>query len=539
MGKGLVVLVMASMSALTYMGANKIELDAATEKVRTDYIEQVLSRELAHSAFNLVVSRVTKDFTGYRSEDSDRAYGDGMYAFSASGDAQGPIVITAYGKVGGALHLIQAELTRTGVPILDAMTVDGPMASVTGQGSSFVISGLDKPANETDAEGGNGADGHAIRTVLASSSTAFSEAIDADQLLGLKGPSDVASGAPNVDLAVLQSAILENENLIVLEGNQRITGNKVFGSPEAPVVMRVAGNLTVRGTVEGYGVLLVEGSFSNSGTIRWEGLVLLSSNGGDHEFKGNVDLYGALVLRSTTQEEESGGYLDAGLIGGHFDVDVFDGTGNLQYHQHQYDDRFNVTGLNFLSTNCEVDGGLCWNRNVVEKNVDRVRVSILNTGEATGTFELQTTSGLEQGDLSSDVVREVAVADLESFSIGFNSACHMSGTSPGEVWADESSRHGQLRLTVHDFSPEESGQPAILMHELVLYRHSVDSLCNVDDHGSVDVQPISFYINGNVHIHSSASALRKLEGVLPVLQVPPPEIKMTTVRQNSARKSNP
>jgi len=262
---------------------------------------------------------------------------------------------------------------------------------------------------------------------------------------------DVIGGEPNVNLADLEAAIIAHEDLIVLEGNQRITGNEEFGSPEAPVIMRVTGNLTVRGSITGYGVLLVEGSLSNAGNVRWEGLVLLSSNGGDHEFKGTVDIYGALVMRSTTSEEETGGYEDAGLIGGHFDVDVFDGTGSLQYHQHQFDDRFDTSGINITSTNCEIDGGLCWQRNVVDAGIETVRMAISNTGSATGTFTIETTSSLEEANLEEDVIREITVSELQAFSIQFDSACHMSGTSPGDVWADQESRNGQLRLTVMIF----------------------------------------------------------------------------------------
>jgi len=59
------------------------------------------------------------------------------------------------------------------------------------------------------------------------------------------------------------------------------------------------------GTVTGYGVLLINGDLSIAhGTPRWEGLIFATGvhadrSGDGSEFKGTVDIYGALILSTT------------------------------------------------------------------------------------------------------------------------------------------------------------------------------------------------------------------------------------------------
>ena len=538
MGKGMLFLVLSTSFVLTQMKSGEIETEIAIEQVRTEYEENVLAREIAHSALNLVIAKTTQDFTGFRSDESGRIYRDGAYSFSAVGEAQGPITITAFGQVGSAVHQIQTTLARTGSPLLDATTFDGPVSSITANGSSFVISGLDSPANESDTEGGNGLDGHAIRTILPATAAAFSEEIDASQMVGINGAGDIVTGKADLDLDLLQESVLSHPDLVTLEGDQRITGNKMYGSPDNPILMHVNGDLTVRGSVSGHGVLIVSGSLSDAGSIHWKGLVILAHQGGDHEFKGNSEIFGALVIRSLTEDGETGGYDDAGLVGGQIDVDVFDSVGDLTYHEHQYDDKFDTAGIEILSADCEIDGGLCWDRNVVSTGLEEVRIVVENTEGVGGTYSFQTMSTFITGAISSGFTSEVNLVDVISLNMAFSSSCDLLGLSPGDVWADGAVRAGGLTVKIFDMTPEESGGEATILHEVVVYRHSDASSCSEIDSEEVEVQPISFYINGSVGIHKSYSALSSVIDLLPAIETTPPEITMGTVKQNSARMSN-
>ena len=538
MGKGVLMLVLGSVVILAQLNASEIETESATNIVLTEYQETVLARELAHSAFNLAVAQVTRQFSSYRDSIASQSYGSGAYSLSASGPSSGPVVISTFAEVGGALHRIDATMERTGDAMLDAITIDGPMSSITANGSSFLISGLDQPANDGDESGGGGPDGHAFRTVLESSQESILDAIDSDQLVGVDGEGDVVVGEANVDLDAIHDMAIVHPERLQLDGNQKIAGNKTFGSPESPVIMVVNGDLSIRGRATGYGILVVNGSVSIPGTFRWEGLVMVTDNGGDHELKGTVDIFGAMVLRSKTSIGESGGYPEAGIEGGHIDVDVWNSTQDLVYHEHQFDDKFLIDQIDYLSEGCAENGGLCWQQNIEEAGFSELRIELTNTSSIAGALRYETTNTLIERDVSFGLLEDVDVADLRDISIQFDNACGLTGHTPGDVWSAFEDRDGSLTLKVYDTSPEYSGGEALLIHETSIYRHSEASLCEDADDDLTEVNPMSFYINGNVEIHQSSSALQNVQGLLPDLEVEEVEISMTTVRENSARESS-
>ncbi len=534
MGKGILLMVLASSITLTVMRASEQQAMLESDALEGTYKTKVLARELAYSAFNLLVANTSRDFSNYRDVVSDQAYSDGAMAYAATGTAQGPITLIAYGRRGSAIHQVSATMVKSGDPILDAITFDGPFSSVRAIGNSFLISGLDVPANDDDEDGGDGPNGHAILTTLESAQEDLLSEIDASQLIGIDGYGDIATADPTIDLDSLQQSILNHPELITLEGDQRINGNNSFGSPENPVLLSVTGDLTITGTVTGYGVLLVDGSFFTPGTLRWEGLVLISSAGGESEFKGTIDIYGALVVRSLTTSGESGGYDDAGLSGGHFDVDVFDWSGQVSYHEHQYDDRFDVTSLDFLSDGCDSGGGLCWENNLAPMDTDRIRIELSSANYSDGYVVFHTQGSHLEGAIGNGFSRDIDPAPLLNFSVDFSEICDIYGSSPEVVQVDESSRSGVLTMKVYDIEPEDMGLEAQLLHEVSIYRHSDASSCFGSDEARIDVQPQSFYINGRVGIHKSASALNSIMDLLPSVESPPAEIKLMSMRQESS-----
>ena len=529
MGRGLLLIVLASSITLSNMNASEKETEFETQVVLSDYQEKVLSRELAHSALNVVVSRTSRDFRNYRDQVSDRAYGDGMFAYTAEGVPAGPVTVVSYGQVGDVIHQITAVLEKSGTANLDAITLDGPFESVTGSGSSFSISGIDGPLSGEEESSFFGANGHAIRTTIPEARDMFLSSMEAHQLEGIEGDGDVVTGDATIDLDALQDSILVHPSLTTLQGDQRFNGNDSFGSRENPVVMSVNGDVRVTGSVEGYGILLINGSLRANGTLNWEGIVMVVSDGGSTDLRGNVDVRGALIMRSHTAAGESGGYADAGLLGGHVDVSVLQALNTKIYHQHQYDDRFDVTTIDLLSPDCETDGGLCWGRNVDSSGVSNVHLALSGHGSIGGQLFLETSSTLIEADISDGLDMDVDPADLTALQFRFSTVCQINGSDPDEVDIDEVTRDGQLRLTVTDPANADS-----LLHEVVVYRHSSEASCSGDeDPGLVDVAPQEFYINGNVNIQRSAEALSNVSGLMPMIEPEPAEIRMTSMRHRS------
>lgn len=529
MGRGILLIVLASTITLSKMNASEKETEIETHVVLTDYQEKVLARELAHSALNVAVSKATRDFASYRAEVSDRAYGDGMYAWTASGDPSGPVTLEGFGQVGGVIHRIVAVLEKSGDPLLDAITLDGPFSSVTSSGTSFTISGIDAPLDDEDEESHIGSDGHAIRTTLSSAQDMFLGAIAADQLQGVEGSGDVVTGEPNIDLDALQDSVLAHPSLTTLQGDQKFKGNDSFGSRDNPVVMSVNGDVKVVGSVEGFGILLINGSLTTPGTLNWEGIIMVVSDGGSTDMRGNVEVRGALIMRSLTAEGETGGHDDAGLEGGHFDVGVLRAGNEKVYHEHQYDDRYDTTTLDLLSEGCDEDGGLCWETNVTGAGLSSVRIETIGHGTIGGDLYVETSATVVEGGISDGLDLTLDPSELNGFELRFTAICDINGSTPADVEADVATRDGQLSVRVMDPANSDS-----LLHEVVVYRHSSSSSCTGNrDNGIVDVAPQRFYVNGNVNIQRSTSALSNVSGLMPFLEPEPAEISMTSMRHHS------
>ena len=529
MGRGLLLIVLASSITISKMNASEKETEIETQIVLSDYQQKVLSRELAHSALNLVVANVSRDFRTYRDQISDRAYGDGMYAYTVEGDAAGPVTVVSYGQVGSVIHEITAILEKSGTPVLDAITLDGPFASVTGSGTSFSISGIDAPLAGEEESGFFGADGHAIRTTLPAARDMFLNNMAADQLQGVNGAGDVVAGESHTDLDALQDSILAHPALVTLQGDQRFKGSDDFGTREAPILMAVNGDVKITGSVEGFGILLINGSLITPGTLTWEGIIMVVSDGGSTDLRGNVDIRGALIMRSQTAAGESGGYADAGLLGGHIDVSVLQALNTKIYHEHQYDDKWDVATLDLLSEGCQTGGGLCWDTNVDSSRASTVHLAMSGTAAVGGQLYLEAGSTLIETNLSEGLSLDIDPAELTAFQFRFNGVCNVKGSDPETVDMDAISRDGMLRLQVTNPANADS-----LLHEVVVYRHSTAETCSGSaDPGLVDVAPQTFYINGDVNIQRSAEALSNVSSLMPMVEPQPAEIRMTSMRHRS------
>ena len=91
MGKGVLIFVMASSLSLgaMYMAGEENALESAATEA--DYKEEILARETATSAYNLVVGKVKRDFENYRASYSDLSYGKAKYEATYENQATGSV----------------------------------------------------------------------------------------------------------------------------------------------------------------------------------------------------------------------------------------------------------------------------------------------------------------------------------------------------------------------------------------------------------------------------------------------------------------
>jgi hypothetical protein len=78
-----------------------------------------------------------------------------------------------------------------------------------------------------------------------------------------------------------------------------------FGSPSNPVINFVNGDLTLKGDITGYGILVVTGTYTSSGTVGWRGPVLVVGQGRMVVSGGGNNEYDGAVLLAKTRDEDN------------------------------------------------------------------------------------------------------------------------------------------------------------------------------------------------------------------------------------------
>ncbi len=136
-----------------------------------------------------------------------------------------------------------------------------------------------------------------------------------DNVTGAGGTPSVQSTAGlDITVSEIADAYLALEH-VDLEGGTFSSGT--WGTSGSPAITQITGDAQIQGTVEGYGVLIVDGNLDVAGNFTFHGLVIAR---GDVEVQttGNVGIYGSLMI----DESE---ILDAG-----YELDVR-GNANIQY----------------------------------------------------------------------------------------------------------------------------------------------------------------------------------------------------------------
>lgn len=526
MGKGALMMVLAGIMAmsLAYVSKDESRYNSAIE--RADYEEKVLARETAQSAFNIIASKVINDFDNYRGSLTDKVITSGNYDISATEEVDGSVTVVAKGINGNHEYEITGSITLPTSTVLDALTVDAEL-DYTDMQNDYFITGINTNSDGSTPIGSNV---HAILTTSQATATLVANDMASDQVVGVDGNMDVIVDSPELDLAALGTAIFaySGSERIYYSGNYTKGDklqNETFGSSANPVVLIVNGKLDLKNST-GYGILYVTDKLKLEGSTVWHGLVFNIQNGGKFEMKNSAAVYGAVVLRSTGNGSNSGysgeDSEDAGLIGGHFDVDVFDIESDTKevYHEHQYDDKYDVTFVDLLSSGCK-HGGLCWDSLVDGYNNYRVEVSNEDYSGA-GTYILQTGSTVYSGTTADGFTLDLVDAeDLSQFSFNFVDLCNLMPSNPGNVQDDAGDRQGALTIKVFGFNGGSfNANNPYKVYELVVYHHvknGEEGLCSSNSEATefeVTGKAMEFKMKNTSAIIYSASALSPLSALI-------------------------
>lgn len=152
---------------------------------------------------------------------------------------------------------------------------------------------------------------------------------------------------------------------------------------------------------------------------------------------------------------------DAGLPGGHFDVDVYDrATSSELYHEHEFDDKFDVTYVDVAA-----DPKLLFHEIVPGDYPNSLRLEFMNAHHGSGSFVFEAAGGPQTGRTQDGFRTEFHPRDLRQLRVNFASLMDLRGTSPGTSQDDVADRDDAFSIRMFD------SVTGTLVYELVTYHH--------------------------------------------------------------------
>jgi hypothetical protein len=139
-----------------------------------------------------------------------------------------------------------------------ALTIASDQASGTFSADNFLISGGDEA--------------HGILTTTETARQGIINGLQSyqqDNITGMGSAPDVAAGTLDFDPAALIDSVLAHVDQTI-----PVNASGTFGSQDQPVVLHAEQGIQSSGTINGYGILLVDGPLYVSGNMDWTGLII-------------------------------------------------------------------------------------------------------------------------------------------------------------------------------------------------------------------------------------------------------------------------
>ncbi|MBI2997197.1 MAG: hypothetical protein HYY46_01860 [Deltaproteobacteria bacterium] len=223
-------------------------------------------------------------------------YSYSVTAINTAGGAQAILTSTAQGP-NNSQKVVTAYIAR-GNYGLGAVSLTGSLASTTEtsfSGTSFEINGTDQ-CGMASAVPGVAVTDPALQTEITNNTTSDG-GLASDQMnlvTGSGGSPSVLVVPPTTPTATqLADQFLALTHTDLAGGH--FSGNDSWGTSASPRITRINGNADISGTIDGYGVLIVDGALDISGNFTFNGLVIAR---GDIQVQinGNAGINGSLML---------------------------------------------------------------------------------------------------------------------------------------------------------------------------------------------------------------------------------------------------
>ena len=447
MGHYLLLLVAGlSIAGITYR-ATMATSDVQSTSSQASSEDLSLARSAAQSGFDVALGEMSRDLNA-RPAATNRTVSAGgtagTYTLTTTTNGTGTLEVVSRGRFRNQSHVIEAEVLEL-LPMGAGIVVHGKEAKIEIK-KGGTVSGHDMRAPSTGhLSGGPAPSRPAIGFTDAGVMTQVKnkDKIDAGSLAGAAEMSVIAPpGQAN------QIAIAVTESASALRYKDLKLDDETLGSPTAPVMVHVTKKAELKKGAVGYGVLVVDGDLKIEKGSRWEGLIIVRATDKKKrkvELKDDAHITGGLVLLGAEYETESDG--DAGFVGGHMDLDIFEGSGiplDRSYHQHEWDDKNDLTYLDFFTAPDLADSFDALHRGHSPKTY---RVEFMNVHNATGTYRIETGSSVWTGRIEDGLdLPSVDFKHLKAFRVDFDALCALRGSNPGRVKSDGVDRDGSFTV---------------------------------------------------------------------------------------------
>lgn len=310
MGRALLLSVaLTALGLITVNNSGRDGQSRASERIARDQ-RFVLAQQGAAGGMASALSRVTREFEGWRSGYPSTTTGDLSFEVTAEGPAMGPVRLNAIGTYGDARHRVETIVSRlTDGP--GALVIDADTASVAFSGTNWLVSGTDAAARtwlrtEPPDEGtGHGSTVRAIRTRTEGLATTLRDAVGGggNRVRGIGSSHDIET-ATSPELTALADEVGTIAQSLHTLSEPHVFSNYVsasgttLGSPTSPTAVHVRGDFTaLTGSFVGHGALLVEGDFRVGADFEWNGVIIVrGKNDTDVRMSGQASIYGGLYV---------------------------------------------------------------------------------------------------------------------------------------------------------------------------------------------------------------------------------------------------
>ncbi|HEX8299837.1 MAG TPA: hypothetical protein VF594_11815 [Rubricoccaceae bacterium] len=340
MGKLTLMIVAAAIlgGATLKLGMNAIAGDTA--QGRAEGQADVLARQIAETGQSLVLSTMVGEegfvdpgVTGCPDPGTEGcSYDGGRFTVRSVRSADNrEVTVTVEGRYGGAVHTVQNTYAFDPMEYPGPIWLDVPYATanvssaarISGTAADHPVRMDSRPFDELQLASA-GVSRQTMESTLAGQLSPARGVLNVPTTnqwqdgAGRAGPlvEDLSQGNDLVDGEGLYQAskAAMGTGDVTLTSATTVTGSQTWGGPSS--ITRVVGSLTVNGTLNGSGVLLVEGplTVASAAAMRWNGIVIVRADQMLLPVKllGNADIEGGLVI--VQNAFPPGGHLDVTVM---------------------------------------------------------------------------------------------------------------------------------------------------------------------------------------------------------------------------------